>query len=236
MSHPEMLTEIDRVSGPATRLREIRAALPTRSHPPPGGRAREEGHARRPAGGGQSRRSCRGGRCAHPSAAPDRDRSGAADARGAVRAPAAQAGAARHRSDPAAAAAAAAPRGARRARVPVGDDRHLRRPARPAHQLHPARASTTASSPICRSASRSSTRPASASTSSPGSRRGTPSDAGARRGSDALERHADRSRGRAQRRPRSRQQRGGAARAGPRRADAALVRHVAAARRGLGRR
>ena len=29
MSHPEMLSEIDRVSGPATRLREIRAALPT---------------------------------------------------------------------------------------------------------------------------------------------------------------------------------------------------------------
>ena len=50
MSHPEMLTEIDRVSGPATRLREIRATLPTgRTRRPAAARAQRATREGRPA-------------------------------------------------------------------------------------------------------------------------------------------------------------------------------------------
>ena len=150
--------------------------------------------------------------------------------------PAAQAGASRHRSDPAVTAAAAASRGARRARVPFRDDRHLRRAAGSAHQLHPARRSTTAKFAYL---------PFRVEDFYQAGRAQVPrllglaaqhrGDPGARRGSHPLERHADRSRGCAQRRARGREQPGGPACPGRRRADPALVRHVAAARRGLGR-
>ena len=107
-----------------------------RSLPPPVTIARVDPRT----AGSQRRNGACSGRawCADASRAADSHRSGGRDARSAVRASTAEAGAARRRSLAAAAIAAAASRGARRARVPVGDDRHLRRTARPAHELHPA--------------------------------------------------------------------------------------------------
>src|SRR5687768_16290836 len=73
MSHAEMLSEIDRVSGPATRLREIRAALPTARTRPVAARAERATRVGRPAAARAAAPAAAAGALSHPQRLTDID-------------------------------------------------------------------------------------------------------------------------------------------------------------------
>ena len=221
MSHPEMLNEIDRVSGPATRLREIRAALPTaRARRPVAARAHKATREGRPAAARAAAPAAAAGALTHPQRLTVIDQALLMLEALYANLPLKRA---LHAIDPIQRLRLL------RLRHEALDEREFQSEmidifvaCATCTPITSCRRSTTRNSPICRSASRSSTRAERAEVPRlvglAAQHRG---DARARRGGDALERHADRSRGRAQRRARGRQQHGGAARPRPRCADAA---------------
>ena len=236
MSHPEMLTEIDRVSGPATRLREIRAALPSaRTRRPVAARAKKATREGRPAAARAAAPAAAAGALTHPQRLTVIDQALLMLEAFYAHLPLKRA---LHAIDPIQRLRLL------RLRHEALDERDFQSEMidifvglRDLHTNYilPERLPPQVRLPAVprRGVLR---RRASASTWSPGSRRATPS-ATLVPGVEVTHWNGmpDRSRGGAQRRPRGRQQPRGPARPGPRSADAALVRHVAAARRGLGR-